>query len=295
MKLKDLTKEQEKFVEENLRNKDKSSSIAAIAKMITLNNPDMHVDPDEVQLAAILMNIGETSDAMKINGENIYDHKGAWTQEMRALNEKRGEISVDMAESQGIQLSDSIKEAIISTSRGGSLNIIGIALKMAQTMEAVKYERDTKEGHKNPVENISELTEILDRELDFMLRGQEISEDVKKQIKDSMIAAARKTYAMEKSQEIKGTINYIAGVTDIEVSANPSVQEHVGENIFTTEAIDKFLSSIPPEKIDALQNEIEGLFLIDYPTELLREDGLADIIRAWSEEKSKGEETPFIE
>ena len=48
MKLKDLTKEQEKFVEENLRNKAKSHSIAAIAKMITLNNPDMHVDPDEV-------------------------------------------------------------------------------------------------------------------------------------------------------------------------------------------------------------------------------------------------------
>lgn len=294
MKLENLTKEQEEYVQKHLRNRDKSYSIAAIAKMITVNNPDMHIDPDEVQLAAILMNIGETSDAMKINGENIYDHKGAWTQEMRALNEKRGKISVDMAESQGIHLSDSIKEAIISTSRGGSLNITGIALKMAQTMEAVKYERDTKEGHKKPVENISELTEILDRELDFMLRGQEVSGDVKKQIKDSMIAAARKTYVMEKSQKIKGTIIHIAGVTDIEVSANPSVQEHVGENIFTTEAIDKFLSSIPPERIDDLQKEIEGLFLVGYPTDLLMEDGLADIIRAWSEGKSKGEETPFI-
>lgn len=282
-----LTEEQNKYVIEHLRNPQKTLSIAAIARMLTQNNTDMHLDSEEVEMAALLMNIGETSEYMIIDGENIYDHAGGWTPEMREKNAERGQRSIEMAESQGIALSDMSKEAIISTSKGGTLNKIGITLKVAQTMEAVKYKRYTKEGPKEPAKNITEVTEIINSELDFMLRGQAISEDTKEQIKNSMIAAARKTYVMEKSNDIRSIVHYVTYEAEKQISMYDSVSSHIGESTLTDSVISDFLKRIPEDKIDDIYSEVHEAFSDNNTPITCIESNIGDIISKWENKYKK--------
>ena len=74
-----LTSEQQKYIVQHLRDPEKTYAIAALATKISEKNKDMHLEQEETKIAALIMNIGETSDKMKINGVSIYSKEyGPW-------------------------------------------------------------------------------------------------------------------------------------------------------------------------------------------------------------------------
>lgn len=289
-----LTDEQQGYIYRHLNNPEKTFSIAAIAKKLVQNNNDISIEANEAELAALIMNIGETSDEMNVDGINIYSKEyGPWDDKAKELNKNRGEISVRMAEEQKIALSETQKEAIISTSRGGTLNELAIALKVAQTMEAIKHTRWSRGQEKQPAKNIHEVTEILEEEIDFMLRGQEISDEEKGKIKSSMINSAKKTYIQEKHAMVQKTISMIVMWTNRELDMNPSVADHVGNTTLTEERIKALLDQIPEDKIDDFCYKLTKIIDTPVPTALLHEDMVGEFISSWEkEEKAIKKEEP---
>lgn len=281
-----LTDEQMGYIYKHLRDPQKAFSICAIAKKLSQNNNDMHLDQDEVELAALLMNIGETSDKMLVNGVSIYSKEyGPWDDKAKQLNVDRGQLSVEMAEEQGIDLSQGAKEAIVSTSKGGSLNKIAITLKLAQTMEAIKYPRWSRGEKKEPAKDIVEVTEILNEELSFMLREQDIDDETKRKIQESMISAARATYVEEKQSNIRRLIGTVVMATERELDMNSDVASHVGSTTLTEERINKLLENIPDERIDEIFTSLEGVANNDTYTAIRREDVICRLVSEWENGK----------
>lgn len=289
-----LTQEQQNYVVQHLRDSEKTYSVCAIAKMIAKNNNDIGISPEETELAALIMNIGETSEEMSPNGVSIYSREyGPWDDKAKELNANRGQISVGMAEEQGIELSQNVKDAIISTSKGGSLNKLAITLKLAQTMEAIKHTRWSRGQEKQPAKNIEEVTQILDEELDFMLRGQDISEEEKNEIKLSMLTAARKTYVQEKQTRVQNLIRTIVIATERELDVQPDVAAHTGSTTLTEESIKELLSKIPDDEIDEFCDGLESVARRNAYTALIHEDMVCSYIDSWEKgERISKKEAP---
>ena len=275
-----LTDEQKGYVYKHLRDPQKAFSICAIAKKLSQNNNDMYLDQDEVELAALLMNIGETSDKMLVNGVSIYSKEyGPWDDKAKQLNVDRGQLSVEMAEEQGIELSQGAKEAIISTSKGGSLNKIAITLKLAQTMEAIKYPRWSRGEKKQPAKDISEVTEILNEELSFMLKGQVIDDETKIKIQESMISAARTTYIQAKQSDIQRLMESVVETSEDEAKVKFGSSSNT--TTLTEERINKLLENIPDERIDEFFTSLENVINNDTYTAIRREDVISRLVSEW--------------
>lgn len=284
-----LTKEQQDYVVQHLREPEKIYAVCALAKKIAQNNHDIHLDQDEVELAALLMNIGETNNKMVVNGVSIYSKEyGPWDDRAKQLNVDRGLLSVEMAEEQGIDLSQGVQGAIISTSKGGSLNKIAITLKLAQTMEAIKHPRWSRGERKEPAKNISEVTDILNEELSFMLKGQDIDDETKRKLQDSMISAARATYVQEKQCNIRNLLQLVVMATERELALYPDVDRHIGSTTLTEECIETLLKNMPDEKIDSFWKSLEKKYEQPSRTALYKEDDVSNFIYEWE----KGKFTP---
>ena len=283
-----LTKEQQQYVSEHLREAEKTYAICSIAKMIAKNSKDINLKPEETELASLIMNIGETNEAMSLNGVSIYSKEyGPWDDKAKELNARKGEMSIEMAENQVIELSQNAKEAIIGASKGGTLNKLAITLKLAQTMEAIKHTRWSRGQQKQPAKDIKEVTGILNDELNFMLNGQQIDYETKEQIKQSMISAARDTYVQEKQTRIKSLIQSIMMFADRELDVQPDVASHVGISRLTEERINSFILGLSTENIDEVYKNIDDIANMPLYASLHCEDELYDYIK--KVEKSKDE------
>ena len=236
------------------------------------------------------MNIGETSDNMSVNGVNIYSKEyGPWEDKAKELNANRGQESVVMAESQGIELTDTAKEAIISSSKGGTLNKMGITLKVAQTMEAIQHTRWSRGEKKDPAKDLAETKEIVGEELDFMIRS--VDEEQKEDIKESMLNAAQEVYVARVRNSIRSIVDNIVNESDREISTF-YLDEHLTESKLTDKT-NQLLSIIPAEKIDELLQQIEeekskGYASKEAPLQI--ESNIGGILNKWEKELTKGKE-----
>lgn len=281
-----LTQEQQEYIVKHLREPQKTYAICSIAKMIAQNNNDINLNPEDTELAALIMNIGETNDVMTPNGVSIYSKEyGPWDEKAKELNSNRGQISIDMAEEQGIKLSQNARDAIISTSKGGTLNKLAITLKLAQTMEAIRHTRWSRGQEKQPAKDIAEVIKILNEELDFMLKGQQISEESKNEIKVSMIRSAKKTYIQEKHVMVQNLIRNIVWNTNRELDMSPDVAKHIGSTTLTEDSINELLGKIPEDRIDDFCYELKKIVDMPAQTALRHEDMVCNFIDSWEKEE----------
>lgn len=290
-----LTQEQMIYIKEHLRDADKTYAVCALAKKIAETNSDMALDHEEVSVASLVMNIGETNEKMMVNGVSIYSKEyGPWDDIAKTLNAERGSLSAEMATEQGIELSDSAKDAIIASSKGGSLNKMGIALKVAQTMEAIKHTRWSRGEQKESVQNIDEMTEIVGEELDFMLSKQDIDKQTKNQIKESMLSSAREVYVSEKQHSIKSKIihvNWDEGKMMQEMGI-----EYIIPSIMEPERVEQLLKNVPAERIDELHNEVDQITSQQDSTSMYEvEKSVVKLLGKWEKEYIERNEKDDIE
>ncbi len=253
-----LTNEQSRYVFEHLRNPEKAYAIGAYARSLAYENETIQISAADAEIAALIMNIGETSENMKINGVSIYSEEfGPWGESAKKLNEIKGLESISMATSQGIELTDEAKQAIIACSRGGTLNNMAITLKVAQTLEAIKHPRWSRGEKKEPAQNIDEVSSIISEEVMFMIKNMEIDETTKMDIAQSMVSSARKVYSREKQQSIRrllGVFSY-----DEAKSMQEGGIDFDDSNAELGLKLDKLFMHIPEDEIDAFFDEISSV------------------------------------
>lgn len=288
-----LTNEQSRYVFEHLRNPEKTYAVGAYARSIAAANETLQISAADAEIAALIMNIGETSENMKINGVSIYSEEfGPWGESARKLNEIKGLESISMAASQGIELTDDIKQAIITCSRGGTLNNMAITLKVAQTLEAIKHPRWSRGEKKEPAKNIDEVSSIVSEEVMFMIKNMELDEAAKLDIKQSMVSSARKVYSMEKQQSIRRMLGLFS------YSEAKSMQEW-GIDFDDSNAqlglkLDNLFMHISEDEIDPLFDELSSIVSTQDVSEMDKNILTTSVIKKWEtkyqliEQKDKG-------
>lgn len=192
-----LSEEQKEYLEKNKRgNIDK---VAATAKTIASNFPgDLDFLPEDMEHLLYIFSIGETHEKMFVDGVSIYSKEyGPWDDKARELNSQRGAYSVEIAVNEGISLNQEEIQAVESMSSGKNINLRALIMKVAQTYEAVKFPRWSRGEKKEPAKDFDEVSEILQEEIDFMIRNQEIAEDERQNLTGNLVEAARTTYDME--------------------------------------------------------------------------------------------------
>lgn len=275
-----LTNEQSRYIYEHLRNPEKAYAIGAYARNLASENKTIQISSADAEIAALIMNIGETSENMKINGVSIYSEEfGPWGESAKKLNEIKGLESISMATSQGIELTDEAKQAIIACSRGGTLNNLAITLKVSQTLEAIKHPRWSRGEKKEPAKNIDEVSSIIGEEVEFMIKNMEIDETAKTDITQSMVSSARKVYSMEKQQSIRrmlGALSY-----DEVKSMQESGLDFDDSNAELGLKLDKLFMHITEDEIDVFFDDISGVATSQDISDIDKSLLTSSVIKKW--------------
>ncbi|MDO4282147.1 MAG: hypothetical protein Q4D02_00790 [Clostridia bacterium] len=158
----DLNLEQEVYLKTHLRDLKKIERIVEVAiKFTELFNQQFgkNISKNTIKLAAYVMEIGQSHP----NISYIYEENYNWKEHKDAisLNETFGEYSVQMAESQGIFLTDEIKEAIIAIPKRKYPNNIALILKTASVYAAMEHERIYRGEKKVAAKSFLEIEEAL--------------------------------------------------------------------------------------------------------------------------------------
>ena len=194
-----LTKEQQDFVMSKQLDPEKNLQVANTVGAICekIGEQKLGFTSDDIQRICLISNIGQMHPDMYVNGVNIYLYDGPWDEKARTLNLNRGEYSVQMAEKQGIKLSDDEKETIKGTSRGRASNLMSSMIKIAQTYIAVQRKRWNDNKDKGPIKDFDKIADELRVTID------EISEqfEMDPQLVEDVIKASGEVYRKTHQQE----------------------------------------------------------------------------------------------
>ena len=198
-----LTKEQQDFVMSKQLDPEKNLQVANTVGAICekIGEQKLGFTSDDIQRICLISNIGQMHPDMYVNGVNIYSREyGSWKEDngiAGKLNSNRGNYSIQMAEEQGIELSDEEKETIEGTSRGRASNLMSSMVKIAQTYIAVQRERWANGVEKGPAKDFSEISGYLRETID------EISEqfEMDPQLVEDVIRASGEVYRKTHQQE----------------------------------------------------------------------------------------------
>lgn len=204
---------------------------------------------------------------MFVDGVSIYSKEfGKWDdsekgKKAKALNSERGSKSVEMAQQLGIQLDPEMIEAIEATSKGKSVNLMAVLMKVAQTYEAVKHPRWSRGEKKEAAKNFEEVEEILREEMDFMMGGQEIEPQAKEQLVNGIIESARTTYSIEqqaiKAADMSGSIIWWSFEKPL---VELGMQDNIGEFAEKTPDFwEGIFSKLSEEERNMLINELNNV------------------------------------
>lgn len=158
-----FTAEQLEYIKTHLRDTNKELAIVQIAKDICIefrkpeNENENPPTLEDIVKTAILMNLGETHPTIA----PIYDTSRCWGDEEISLNKLHGEYSVQMAKSNGINLTPEQEAVIIGHSKGIYPSTLGQIIKAAEVCKATKSERWYEGKKKPPAKDFSEVEALL--------------------------------------------------------------------------------------------------------------------------------------
>ena len=254
-----LTNEQKEYLENN--RKGNIYSVAYTAKTLAARYPEkIDFNPEDLQYLLYIFSIGETHEALYIdkegNGEkvSIYSKEyGPWDDKARELNKTRGALSVELAQREGISLSEDEIQAVESMSTGGNINLMAIMMKMAQTYEAVKHPRWSRGEKKEPAKDFNEVSEILQDEIKFMIKNKELPENEKQNLISNLIEAARATYDMEYTTRYVGSLR-IQEENEIFIYG---LQDKIGPSLLTDERLAELYSKLTNAELTDLYKDMQ--------------------------------------
>lgn len=198
-----LNREQKEFIESKQLDPEKNLQVANTVEAICdkIGEQKLGFTSDDIQRICLISNIGQMHPNMYVNGINIYSREyGSWKEDngiASNLNSNRGNYSIQMAEEQGIELSDEEKETIEGTSRGRASNLMSSMVKIAQTYIAVQRERLANGEQKGPAKDFNEIAGYLRETID------EISEqfEMDPQLVEDVIKATGEVYRETKNND----------------------------------------------------------------------------------------------
>ncbi len=203
----ELTKEQIEFIKSKQLDSEKTLKVANVVGTIAQDveqKYDLEFNPKEAEQIFLISNIGQMHPDMTVDGASIYSKDyGPWDDRAKQLNSNRGNYSIQMAEEQGIELTQSEKETIEGTTRGKASNLMGVVIKSAQTFIAVQSPRYNYGQKKEAAKNFNEIQEYLKETFDEISKQVDIDD----KIIEAIIQSAKGIYdrQQQKSDETKNT------------------------------------------------------------------------------------------